>query len=74
MGSATYVVVWAADDSADGDGNPAADANGIIELHAHALAPGGGRRVVTALIQRPPAGAGAPPGALKVLSWRDVRW
>ena len=72
--SATYVAVWVADDSADGDGNPAADANGVIELHAHAIAPGGGRRVVTALIYRPAAGSGSPSEALKVLSWRDVRW
>jgi hypothetical protein len=72
--SPIYVVVWVADDSADGDGNPAADANGIVELHAQALAPGGGRKVVEVLIQRPPAGAGTPSAALKVLSWRDVRW
>ncbi len=72
--SAIYTVVWVADDSSDGDGNPAADANGVVELHAHALSPGGGRKVVEALVQRAPPGAGLPPAALKVLSWRDVRW
>ena len=72
--SPIYVVVWVADDSADDDGNPAADTNAIVELHAQALAPGGGRRVVEVLLQRPAAGAGTPPEVLKVLSWRDVRW
>ena len=72
--SAIYVVVWVADDTADRDGNPAADANGIVELHAHALAPGGGRRVVEVLVQRPPAATSPAPPGLKILSWRDVRW
>jgi hypothetical protein len=72
--SAIYVVVWAADDPADGDGNPSADSNGIIELHTHALGPGGGRRVVAVLVQRPPPGAGPAPPGLRMLSWRDRRW
>lgn len=72
--SATYVVVWVADDTADGDGNPAADANGLIELHAQALGPGGGRRVVEVLLKRPPMAAGPPAPGLRVLTWREVRW
>ena len=72
--SAVYVAVWAADDPADGDGNPAADANGFLELHAHALGVNGGRRVVQVLIQRP-AGAGfPPPPGIRIVSWRDMRW
>jgi hypothetical protein len=72
--SAMYVVVWVADDTADGDGNPAADANGIIEVHAHALGPGGGRRVVEALVGRPTAAPNPQPPGLRILSWRDLRW
>ena len=72
--SALYVVVWVADDPADADGNPAADANGILQLHAHALGPVGGRRVVEALVQRPVAGGGPQPPGVRILSWRDARW
>jgi len=73
--SAMYLVVWVADDTADADGNPAADTNGILELHAHALGPNGGRRVVEVLVQRPPAGGGGPPPpGLRILSWREMRW
>lgn len=69
--SPMYVVVWVADDPGDGDGNPLADANGFLELHAHALAPGGGRRVVEAVVARP---VGGSPGGVSVRSWREVRW
>jgi hypothetical protein len=72
--SPIYVAVWLADDPADNDGNPAADSNGIIELHAHALAPGGGRRVVEVTVERPATGAGPPVPGLRIRSWRDVRW
>jgi hypothetical protein len=72
--SAMYIVVWVADDPADGDGNPAADANGILELHAHAMGPAGGRRVVEVLIARPQAGGIPRPPGVRILSWRDLRW
>lgn len=72
--SSVYVMVWAADDPADGDGNPAVDANGFMELHAHALGVNGGRRVVQVLIQRPPAAGFPPPPGIRIVSWRDVRW
>ncbi len=72
--NALYVVVWVADDTADADGNPAADSNGIIELHSHALGPAGGRRVVEVLVQRPAVGAGPALPGLRILSWRDRRW
>lgn len=68
--SPAYVVVWVADDPADGDGDPAADTNGVVELHAHALGMNGGRRVVQALVERP----SGPPSGLRVRSWREVRW
>lgn len=72
--SAVFVAVWAADDPADGDGHPAADANGFMELHAHALGVSGGRRVVQVLVQRPPAGGFPPPPGIRIVSWRDMRW
>ncbi|MBA2303432.1 MAG: pilus assembly PilX N-terminal domain-containing protein [Acidobacteria bacterium] len=72
--SPIYVAVWVADDTADNDGNPAADSNGLIELHAQALAPGGGRRVVEVLAARQNLSGGAPIPGLRILSWRDVRW
>lgn len=69
--SPVYVAVWVADDSADGDGNPAADTNGVVELHAQALGMNGGRRVVQALVERP---AGTPVSGIRVRSWHEVRW
>jgi hypothetical protein len=69
--SPIYVVAWVADDPLDGDGNPHVDANGLLELHVHALAPGGGRRVVEAVVERPPGG-GASRTRIRV--WRDARW
>lgn len=72
--SAIYVVVWVADDPGDGDGDPAADANGVVELHVHALGPGDGRRVVEVTVERPAGGVGPPLPGLRMLSWRDVRW
>ena len=66
-----YLAVWIADDPADGDGNPAADANGILVIHAHALGVNGARRVVEVLVERPPGGGSR---GLRVLSWHEVRW
>lgn len=34
-----YLAVWVADDSADTDGDPGRDSNGVIRLHAIALGP-----------------------------------
>ncbi len=56
--SPMYVAVWVADDpadSADGvtiDGNPLADANGTLTLHAEALGPGGTRKVIEVTVAR----------------------
>jgi PilX N-terminal len=53
-----YVVVWAADDPADSidgatpDGNPLADSNGVLTLHAEALGAGGTRKVVEVTVAR----------------------
>jgi hypothetical protein len=55
--SAMYVAVWVADDPADGDGvtidgNPLADANGTLTLHAEAIGPGGTRKVIEVTVAR----------------------
>jgi len=55
--SAMYVAVWVADDPADGtggipDGNPLADTNGTLTLHAEALGPGGTRKVIEITVAR----------------------
>jgi hypothetical protein len=53
-----YVTVWVADDPADSldgvtpDGNPEADANGVLTLHAEALGAGGTRKVVEVTVAR----------------------
>ena len=73
--SADYVVVWVADDPEDGDANPAADKNGIVELYAQTLGPAGLRRNVQVLVRRQTIGDDDVPGpGVRVLSWREVRW
>ena len=53
-----YVTVWVADDPADSvdgtnpDGNPAADSNGVLTLHAEALGAGGTRKIVEVTVAR----------------------
>jgi hypothetical protein len=49
--SPMYLAVWVADDPADGmggvqDGNPLADVNGTLTLHAEAIGPSGTRKIV----------------------------
>jgi len=50
--SPMYVAVWVADDPAETDGNPAADVNGTLTLHAEAIGPSGSRKVVEVTIAR----------------------
>ena len=73
--SPTYVVVWVADDPVDGDGNPAADANGVVGLYAQALGYGGARGVADVVVERRPGGPQGPPLAgVRILSWREGQW
>ncbi len=73
--SAFYIVAWVSDDPADGDGNPSADNNGVLRIHAQALGPGGARRIVEAVVQRPSIGSPAVPApGVRLVSWREVRW
>ena len=50
--SPMYVAVWVGDDPAEIDGNPLADANGVLTLHALALGPGGTRKVIEVTVAR----------------------
>ena len=50
--SPMYVAVWVADDPAETDGNPAADVNGTLTLHAEAVGPSGTRKVIEVTVAR----------------------
>jgi type IV pilus assembly PilX-like protein len=50
--SPMYVAVWIADDPADADGDPTADTNGTLNLHAEALGPFGTRKVIEVTVAR----------------------
>jgi hypothetical protein len=50
--SPMYVAVWIADDPAEIDGNPAADVNGTLTVHAEAYGPSGARKVVEVTVAR----------------------
>ena len=50
--SSMYVAVWVADDPSEIDGNPAADVNGTLTLHALALGPSGTRKVIEVTVAR----------------------
>lgn len=50
--SPMYVAVWVADDPAETDGNPLADTNGTITLHAEAMGPSGSRKIVEVTVAR----------------------
>ncbi|MCA1560394.1 MAG: hypothetical protein LC753_18965 [Acidobacteria bacterium] len=85
-GSSLYVALWVSDDRAEADGNPLADSNGAIRLHAEALGPSGVRRAIAAVVARAdapgywePAAAADPAAApavdprVRLVSWREVR-
>jgi len=50
--SPMYVAVWIADDPAEADGNPSADTNGTLTLHAEAFGPFGTRKVIEVTVAR----------------------
>jgi PilX N-terminal len=50
--SPMYVAVWIADDPAEIDGDPAADVNGTLTVHAEAYGPSGTRKVVEVTVAR----------------------
>jgi hypothetical protein len=50
--SSLYVGVWVADDPSEQDGNPYADSNGVVTLHAEAFGPMGSHKVVEVTVAR----------------------
>jgi hypothetical protein len=50
--SPMYVAIWIADDPAESDGNPAADVNGTLTMHAEAIGPSGTRKVIEVTVAR----------------------
>ena len=50
--SASYIAVWVADDPAETDGDPAADTNGTLTLHAEAFGPTGAHKVIEVTVAR----------------------
>jgi hypothetical protein len=47
-----YIAVWIADDPAEVDGNPSADTNGTLTLHAEAYGPMGTHKVIEVTVAR----------------------
>jgi hypothetical protein len=73
--SVAYVAIWVADDPHDGDGDPTADRNRTVAIHAEAFATAGGRRVVESLVHRPlVAATGLPSAGVRNVFWREIRW
>jgi type IV pilus assembly PilX-like protein len=52
LDSPMYVAVWIADDPAEADGDPTADTNGTLTLHAEAIGPMGTRKVIEVTVAR----------------------
>ena len=50
--SPMYVAVWVGDDPAENDNNPLTDTNGVLNLHALAIGPGGTRKVIEVTVAR----------------------
>lgn len=78
LGPRTYVMAWAADDSAENDGDPSTDGDGatnpgagILALRAEAFGAGGAHKVLEATVRREVDEAGAP--IIRVLSWTEIR-
>jgi hypothetical protein len=64
VGGALYTVAWVADDQADGDGNPSADANERVVVRVEAFGPFRSRQALTATVRR-------HGGSVELISWRE---
>jgi hypothetical protein len=72
-----YVVVMAADDGSENDGDPLHDGDdaarnrgtGVLALHAEAFGPRGTHAIVEATVARRPAGA----TGVRIVSWRAMK-
>jgi len=50
--SDAFVAVWVADDPSETDGDPMADGNGVLTLHAEAYGAGGTRKIIEVTVAR----------------------
>jgi hypothetical protein len=50
--SDVFMAVWIADDPSETDGDPLADTNGVLTLHAEAYGGGGSRKIVEVTVAR----------------------
>jgi hypothetical protein len=50
--SPSYIAVWIADDPSEDDGDPLADSNGTLTLHAEAFGPTGTHKVIEVTVAR----------------------
>jgi hypothetical protein len=66
--SGAYLATWIADDPAETDGDPVADANGRITLLARAFGLFGSVRSLAITLSR----SGPGPGVVHVLCWQEV--
>jgi hypothetical protein len=76
VAGSAFLIAWVADDTADGDADPGADANGILMVRAQALALGGLQRTLHIVLRRvevtgDPENPGPP--VVRIVSWREVR-
>lgn len=63
-----FMVIWVADDPVDGDGDPSADTNGIIQVRGAAFGAGEGEAVVSLTVSREAVAGG--PHAVRILTVR----
>lgn len=78
LGPRTYVVAWAADDSAETDGDPSTDGGGagnpgagVLALRAEAFGVGGAHKVLEATVRREVDAEGTP--VVRMPSWQEIR-
>jgi hypothetical protein len=65
-----YVIVWVADDPADGDADATRDSNAVILLHAEAFGLSRARRTIDMTVARDATAALAGRTSIRVLTWR----
>jgi hypothetical protein len=81
--SRLFVVAWVANDEDDRAGAMTADTNDIVLIRSEAIDPGGPRRIVEAVVARPPSDSGLYSGGVlpeeqrrmrvSIVSWREIR-
>jgi hypothetical protein len=81
--SRLFVVAWVANDEDDRAGAMTADTNDVVLIRSEAIEPGGPRRIVEALVARPPSDSGLYSGdalteeqrrmRMSIVSWREIR-